>query len=252
MFTHICALSWVSATECVAACSAEMAHKTLKDAHVHLLRSNLCDWKIEPEGAESCRIRANERTWVVYHCALSLYGPENLHPFAPRLARTFLNGDAVTRFIVLLTVLQWAVPNPQPPYPQSSRAWLLARLPEVLEAFPMSAPIPRACLVGILSLPALLPSMPTGTWAERNKAVMAAASPVELRPAPTRFFHFTGAESSYQKPDPFYNNNQATMLLLAFQALEQCTSESPYSFTATEPTEYYLVNAVTSAWFLST
>jgi len=65
-----------------------------------------------------CDIDAPALTWTVYYCALSLHGPRELHPMAPRLAARFIRGGDMEKFVIAKTVLAWRG-LPPPPAPDS-------------------------------------------------------------------------------------------------------------------------------------
>ena len=260
MFSRLCTLDERDGY-CIARCAADVAAMAFGNAFRAVLKSP-SSVKITAVDAENCMVEASSFEWLVYHCALSLHGPDTLQPFALRFASAFLKGGDYEKIVIAATVLAWCS-DAHIAHPKTPAFERIRRLAHALTAFELGGTMERQHIVSVLSggehaleTPALFPPdtdphavlLSDEPWAERNRVALTwQAVKVVLKEPPKRR---VAAKHAFSLPDPTYNNNQACLVLRAFQTLEGVAAESPYAFNVHDTVPFYLVDAVSDAWFV--
>ena len=199
----------------------------------------------------------------MYWCALSLRRPPALHPQSARLAARFLRGSDAEKYLVVRTVLRWRGVEVEPPCTDSPLFASVRALPHLLSALDWGVRPDPAHVVSLMLLhlphrwiipyaagdPAAL-LLSEAPWRERNEVALNWVLPLALGPPPP-----TSKEAEPQRfafpPDPLCNNNDATHLLLAFQAMEGSFLDCAHAFNFMQES-FVVTEGVADAWFVVT
>ena len=207
-------------------------------------------------GADTCRVEAPSLCWTLYWCALSTKGPADLHPFALRLASRFMRGSDHERYAIARTVLGWrGLDHLMPcgyepgfdairylPLSLGSLDW--SRAPDPLQVASLMLPLlPHEWLIPQALDPSIL-NDPLAKWEDRNLvACNWLLRGVELKPPPAR----KGEPQRFSLPSCYTDNNQATLLALAFQSMEGSQVDSPYALNYMEES-FVLAGVAREVW----
>jgi hypothetical protein len=241
---HVCDLSEDGKSSCHVNRVIDTLRWALGCFNIQGLRVNVETTAISPN---DCIVKGDPLAWTAYWCALSLYGPKNLHPQALHLAARFIRGDDMEKRVIASTVLAWRglpmPPSTYSPYFQAVRdlAWIATSL----DFWPALADVASLMLPQLHDDKLVALMSRDKEWSERNILALNARLDLDIGKPPRRE---APIHRVTEVGSPLVNNSEAAMLAVMFSMMEG-TQSRVFEFDARE-TAFPIINGRSDVWFV--